>query len=450
MHDKSRSLKMAKEKITETLTALKVSNDSECEICCETFDTKALLVQHYGSAHKNYLATNHKVKDQFALISKLSEKSSELKAQIKSQIKEKWELDSNLLYQCDICEKTFYKTQKLRDHMKDIHVWNHEGKPKMYHENKIIEPKERGEICGNKFKNLINHTKKHRKIEQESTSKWKCEKCDKTFLKNRNLQIHFQNTHGEKNKIPCPQCGKVFIRYNSISRHIRDVHEKRHAHKCDICHKTFNRPVHLNEHMQLFHSNNQRNQCDICEKTFVDINLHKMSVHTQKIPQHKCNICEKYFHSKCILNAHYKQVHEKRNFQCIFCRIELKSRAGLGAHYRHLHMEKIHNCVDCNKSYVSVQDLEKHYLKTHLNHNRTQNVPLVETPEPEDNELIEIEQEQSKGKKIYINKNSESSENMELQIDPLKIEPIVKSELNETDPLIILDQNVEIKPEITQ
>ena len=44
MHDKSRSLKMAKEKITETLTAPKVSNDSECEICGKTFDTKALLV----------------------------------------------------------------------------------------------------------------------------------------------------------------------------------------------------------------------------------------------------------------------------------------------------------------------------------------------------------------------------------------------------------------------
>ena len=114
-----------------------------------------------------------------------------------------------------------------------------------------------------------------------------------------------------------------------------------------------------------------------------------------------------------------------------------KNRGALPAHYRLHHMEKIHKCVDCNKSYVLVRDLEIHYLKNHLNHNRTQNERLSKTSE--DEECIEIEQEQSKGKKIHINNNSESSENIELQIDPLKIEPIIKSELNETDPLVILD-----------
>ena len=284
-------------------------------------------------------------------------------------IEEKW--DKNLLFQCDICETTFYKTQKLSEHMKDIHDWNHEGKPEINHDNKTILLKE-CDICGNKFKNLINHMKKHEKIEQESyikmkkkcefcdkdftqskhlsdhifythqsIFKWKCEKCDKTFLKNRNLKIHFQNTHGEKNKIPCPQCGKVFIRYNSISRHIRDIHEKRRAHKCDICHMTFNRPVHLYDHIQSCHTTrvkaDTRYECDICGRTFSQINavtLHKKFLHTKNFSKFKCDICGKYFQSQGILNNHYKLLHEKGNFQCKICGHESKNRGALHCAHR--------------------------------------------------------------------------------------------------------------------
>ena len=95
------SLKEDKEMAKEKMTKIVTENDSKCEICGRTFDTKALLVQHYGSAHKNYLTINHKVKDQLALISKLCEKYSESKAKIKSHIKEKW--DRSIIYQCDIC-----------------------------------------------------------------------------------------------------------------------------------------------------------------------------------------------------------------------------------------------------------------------------------------------------------------------------------------------------------
>ena len=126
----------------------------------------------------------------------------------------------NLIYQCNVCGKTFNQKRNYQDHV-DGHV---NGK------------KHRCETCGRAYihkHHLISH-KKYKCINApESNKKW-CSKVSKMMFE-------------------CPLCEKRYTRKMNLIDHIRNIHDQqRDKYFCDMCDTSFSKAYGLRRHQLRF------------------------------------------------------------------------------------------------------------------------------------------------------------------------------------------------------
>jgi len=227
-------------------------------------------------------------------------------------------------YECNQCD---YKTNKKSNH--DSHI-------------KFVHFKERDTCpeCGKEIANLNQHLRVTHKIFKASSREKVCELCNKKF---HNLEAHMLKTHNVK----------------SPSEYV-----------CNICMKTFAKKDHLARHETVVHLG-LRQTCPFCNNQFSNLDKHIKTKHGAHLPLketkclYPCDLCNKVFNKKSILNTHQQTVHAvpvtSKKDTCPFCD---KDYSNL-----HQHIEIVHNntkkysCQKCQKGFYDNRELRRHHIK---------------------------------------------------------------------------------------
>ena len=85
-------------------------------------------------------------------------------------------------------------------------------------------------------------------------------------------------------------------------------------------------------------------RCNLCDKTYASksiLNSHIKRVHVslKGNVDHECKTCGKRFRKKQSLTSHYKKIHLKldNEFECEYCQKHFLSKKGLKYHVKQMH-----------------------------------------------------------------------------------------------------------------
>ena len=126
------------------------------------------------------------------------------------------------------------KVQNATDNMKSVH----EG------------PEIKCGLCGILFtrEDSLRH---HIERVHEGIRDHKCEKCGRTFYREREMKKHERNCEVSSN-FKCPLCNKTFGGFSYLKKHIQLVHKKMKKYECEKCGDTLF-PKELKQHIKDFH-----------------------------------------------------------------------------------------------------------------------------------------------------------------------------------------------------
>ncbi|CAB3994510.1 zinc finger 271-like [Paramuricea clavata] len=177
--------------------------------------------------------------------------------------------NSDKIYECQTCGKTFNRRTYLQLHEK-IHG------EKCYKCN----------ICDKSFSQpagLWIHKKHQSCLKRNSPSnidtspcnangqfddgkRHKCDICNRRFSQKHLLTYH-KRTHTGENPYPCTICGKMFRGTATLKYHER-THTGHKPHKCIFCVKAFTQLGPLRLHCRNDHQSEKIYECEVCKKQF--------------------------------------------------------------------------------------------------------------------------------------------------------------------------------------
>ena len=232
-----------------------------------------------------------------------------------------------LKFKCDRCDKKFPTPSKLKVHVDGVHL-------------------------GVKFD---------------------CEFCSSQFTQKGYLRTHINTVHLKLKPFQCDECDYSCGHSGNLKTHVDSVHKKIRFHcSFDGCDKSFSRKQALLQHLKLHEG--QVNLCDQCGKTFAtksNLHCHKKLVHSDTKPfQCTINGCDKSFKFNYILTRHLKQVHGRKQHQCLICLKSFSNNSHLKRHIASVHNEIRHQCNKCTKSYSQLGYLQQHIKKQHPQTNK--------------------------------------------------------------------------------
>ncbi|XP_063437541.1 uncharacterized protein LOC134718768 [Mytilus trossulus] len=295
-----------------------------CEQCPAAFINKQYLILHQASAHTEQDTSSHG-------------------EQIKSSQEEK-------AYKCDQCDKSFIRVGNFRTHMK-------------WHEN--------GE----------DH--------------FKCNLCNRKFLNQESLLIH-ERVHSGNTPYQCGFCSKSYSTIKNLRIHQNRMHKNSKNHVCDHCTAAFTSMVKLNMHRlkhfddpadsdelsvecsELVESTPEQYICNICNKTFLDKGWLADHKKLHELTMFPCNFCDRYFESISDLKGHEIEEHgthrnssklsegnhHKQSYKCDICNKEFMQKPLLDAHLLQHTRQKPFGCNFCSSAFQFDNELRMH-LRTH-------------------------------------------------------------------------------------
>ncbi len=240
--------------------------------------------------------------------------------------------------QCEVCEKTFKRT----DHFLNHKCVNKEG---VVVREKVRRTREQREaeglrddnvcpVCGKTFNvvsNLTKHMKSHGQREVP------CPQCDKLFYTQAAVKQHLKHVHADTTHA-CQFCGKEMKCKNSLYGHIAQYHQNTLTlYQCDVCGKQFRQKGNVKKH-QLIHSLKKKYKCKFCEKTFKFPEQHRRHELWHAGPKHQCNFCHTKFVMPFELKKHLRLYHSGLVYACKYCSLECRY-----LHTMKRHLERKHN-----------------------------------------------------------------------------------------------------------
>jgi len=228
------------------------------------------------------------------------------------------------------------------------------------HKKKHLQQKEICKQCGAAVMNM----RQHERFVHEKDLPFKCDEpgCETKFTSNCGLKKHMESVH-QMLREECPICQKLVT---NIKNHTKIVHDKVRDHQCPECHKFFQTKTHLQNHVKRVHLG-IREQCPECEKMVQDVKSHVNFVHN-KVANFPCDQCS----TKCLtshaLKMHVSSVHLKEKIDCPECGISVPL-AHLGQHVQRKHGDETQvkfSCKECEKLFPSRSRLSKHIMRIHM------------------------------------------------------------------------------------
>ncbi|XP_045456279.1 myoneurin-like [Melitaea cinxia] len=147
-------------------------------------------------------------------------------------------------YECDCCNETFNRREKLWEHKAEVH----RGSMTV-----------RCEVCRKCFEDdaeLAAHDRTHTADERAG----RCSECGASFARYEQLRRHRTHAHGAAPapRLPhaCAQCGKRFSHAHSLTRHMHN-HAKQ-LYRCVVCKASFARADQLAQHLNSHLANYKR------------------------------------------------------------------------------------------------------------------------------------------------------------------------------------------------
>ncbi|GFS05217.1 insulinoma-associated protein 1a [Elysia marginata] len=177
--------------------------------------------------------------------------------------------------------------------------------------------------------------------ERPNNPQWKCDLCDKRFLRQSYLRKHCQTQHHLNQYSPTEttanrtltqpsfQCENTDIfKKNCLKRPLASSHMKSHLHI----------PVAVNG-TTISDPRNHILDCRVCGKTFSSEHArakHETCAHGMP-SSHVCSTCDSSFSSKTALEKHVRTVHAAEHFACKYCSSTFHSSPGLTRHINKCH-----------------------------------------------------------------------------------------------------------------
>lgn len=326
--------------------------DAKCQVCQQHFSTNAELQQHLHACVNDGRTLKVMVlrltDEQVLALSKPHSGDSQIQecqlrgkqfesADLKctsdkcSQIFSSFEkLQEQLIFSCDLCEKQFTAKDSLKRHIHchnqlRLHACDVPGCP---YSTKLSSSLHRHKththgsilytcmLCSKTFKGPLYHKTHMAKHVTGTPGVFKClyKKCKYLFNSGENsaktlndLQVHYANSHTPKD-LTCCFCNMKFKKRKSfLRRHVQNhMGNTRGVFKC----------------------------------------MHRG--------------CYETFSVRNNLRTHIKQLHKKKNYQCVFpdCVITSTSRNASESHWRSVHS----NCQLCGRSFVNQKHLRRHMI----------------------------------------------------------------------------------------
>ncbi|KAJ8956069.1 hypothetical protein NQ318_016521 [Aromia moschata] len=221
-------------------------------------------------------------------------------------------------HQCSECPKTFKNKFKLENHVKTVHL-------------KL--GRQICHLCGKLFQNK-EACESHYRLIHLQLKPFICDVCGSEFGRKDYLQKHmFHHTGVSRPKkkdgvqkaprlrlrnpgkpVVCKICGKQISTVHLLKAHLR-THVRIKRYKCKHCELTFTLSTNRDRHEKLHEADPENKfRCNICwkrVKTEEDLERH-VANHSNRPPQHSCDICGEKFHRRYLMDNHYLDKHTSR------------------------------------------------------------------------------------------------------------------------------------------
>ena len=289
-------------------------------------------------------------------------------------------------YQCYMCSSTFQVDIQLTKHLKyecsslpyeckECSAKFGTGDKLVTHKKKCQGPQEKKDVHKNGEQSVP--------LEAQPKGQFQCEECGVYLSSEGLVQKHMLYHRGETSKrYSCDLCDRTFDYLMKLERHLR-YHTGEKPFVCASCDYAATEMPNLTKHRRVMHEDEDPYQCYMCNRTFPDNSQVKHHIEheckSQDTKSHKCKKCSAKFATKdqFITHQEYCRRSSKRKyddrqmsgenetreqFQCIECQVYLSSESLVQQHML-FHTGEIsmkYPCDQCDKAYETVSLLERH------------------------------------------------------------------------------------------
>ncbi len=193
------------------------------------------------------------------------------------------------------------------------------------------------------------------------------EECDYKTMNQSNFTRHVKTVHENSRDFICNSCHKTFNCSGSLHKHMQ-THMQTHydkQYKCELCDKKYTRKDILNRHIKFYHEIPGQYVCDVCHKGFNrsdELNVHQQ-LHTNRI--YSCQFCDKIYTYLSSLNRHTNEVHKINQYICSFpnCDKSFSTKVDLTSHIHNIH--HVIQCETCNFISDTIDNMTQHVDNHH-------------------------------------------------------------------------------------